>query len=48
MTLIGYIGLVYAFLGDVFIFNYTFSATQYSIVIMLFMINLSVMAGTFK
>jgi len=25
MTMIGYVGLVYAFLGDVFVFGYHFS-----------------------
>lgn len=48
MTLIGYVGLVYAFLGDIFIFKYSFSLTQATIVLMLLLINMGVIAGTMK
>jgi len=48
MTLIGYVGLVYAFLGDIFIFKYSFSITQYGIVMMLLCINLLIIRGVIK
>jgi hypothetical protein len=43
MTMIGYIGLVYAFLGDMFVFGYNFSLLQYGIVLVLLAVNLAVM-----
>ncbi len=43
MTMIGYIGLVYAFLGDVLVFGYNFSLIQYAIVFILLSVNLAVM-----
>ena len=41
VTLLGYIGLIYAFLGDTFIFNVSFGAMELIGVLIIFVLNMS-------